>query len=208
MISEDLEKAKAKLQYLYGKKETLENQLKTEQDRLIEINKLSLLYEKTAALLSQVSADTRTFIFSEIEKVITEGVRESMSQDFNFKILLKDRGGVPDIEFILSDQNNNALDLFYCYGGGIRNMIATLLRVAFVELYEPKIEGPIILDETSVHISEEYQSSFGEFIKQLSMRTGRQFILVSHQKGVTAKADKIFYVEKDLNTGESLVEVQ
>jgi len=56
----------------------------------------------------------------------------------------------------------------------------------------PKIQGPILLDEPGKHVSEDYIVKFGEFVDFIGKTFDRQIIMVTHQPHLAQTADKTF----------------
>ncbi len=80
-------------------------------------------------------------------------------------------------------------------GGGVVDIISLALRVAMVETFRPRPEGPLILDEPGKHVSAEYVIPMLEFLKSTAEMFGRQVILVSHNSHLTEGADRVFQVQ-------------
>ncbi len=65
-----------------------------------------------------------------------------------------------------------------------------------LQLYnEPKLQGPIILDEPGKHVSEEYAIRLATFLQHASQHFKRQIVMVTHQQHLAEVADKAFQVE-------------
>jgi len=82
-------------------------------------------------------------------------------------------------------------------GGTISDILSFALRIALLELYVPKIEGPFILDEAGKFITEEYRTNMCEFLKRVSEDTKRQIIFITQVPDFIDCADKTFRVSKD-----------
>jgi len=185
--------ADRKLQYTEGQRKIIEGQISFNKAKIIETEEQSDVFLKAATLLQQVSEKTREKSVTRIETIVTQAVQEVYGDKaLQFKIIFDNRkGGAVTVDFRLWDSNlNQYMDLVHSEAGGIRNIIATILRLVVIDLCYPRIEGPVVLDEIGVHISEEYQERFGKFLQQYSQLTGRQIILVSHIDKVKIHADK------------------
>ncbi len=68
------------------------------------------------------------------------------------------------------------------------------LRVAFMESFRPRPEGPLILDEPGKHVSSEYVIPMLEFLKSTGEMFGRQIILVTHDPHLTEGAEQVFQI--------------
>ena len=71
-------------------------------------------------------------------------------------------------------------------GGGVIDIISLALRIAFLQIHKPKIEGPLILDEPAKHVSEDYIFNVADFLKRASEMFNRQIIIVTHNNHLSA----------------------
>lgn len=184
--------AESKLRNLEGQQEALNKQYKDNLTAIKEAEKKSDVFLKASTLLQLVSEKTRERSIEKIESIITQAIQEVYGDKaLKFKIAFENKRGTVSVEFKLWDANlKQFLNLVRCEAGGIKNIIAAILRLVVIDLYHPKIEGPVILDEIGVHISQEHRARFGRFLQQYSQLTGRQIILVSHLEKVNEYADK------------------
>jgi DNA repair exonuclease SbcCD ATPase subunit len=196
MTLNDLEKkiavAESKLQHLEGQKEAINKQYE-DNLAIIRDNEIkSDIFLKASTLLQLVSEKTRERSIEKMEAIVTQAIQEVYGDKaLRFKIVFENKRNAVAVEFKLWDENlKQFLNIIRCEAGGIKNIIAAILRLVVIDLYNPKIEGPVILDEIGVHISQEHRARFGKFLQQYSELTGRQIILVSHLEKVNEYADK------------------
>jgi DNA repair exonuclease SbcCD ATPase subunit len=180
------------LRYLEGQKEAVESQIQDNKKKTRQLKKDNDTYLKTVSLLQLVSEKTRAQSIGRIEVIATKALQEIYgNENLKFKIEFKSGKKGSTVDFLLwDDELQNFVSLTKAEAGATRNIVSTILRLLVTDLYHPKITGPIILDETGVHISPEYQSRFGRFLQQYSKLIERQIILVSHQDRVKEYADK------------------
>ncbi len=184
--------AENKLRNIEGQQEALLKQHKENLSTILTAEKQSDVFLKASTLLQLVSEKTRERSIEKIESIITQAIQEVYGDKaLKFKIAFENKRGTVSVEFKLWDDHlKQYLNLVRCEAGGIKNIISAILRLVVIDLYHPKIEGPVILDEIGVHISQEYRARFGKFLQQYSRLTGRQIILVSHLDKVNEYADK------------------
>jgi len=78
-------------------------------------------------------------------------------------------------------------------GGGMRDVVALSMRIAMMELYVPKQDGPIMLDETVKSLADdEAIQGVGEFLRKISDEMGRQIIVITHKSKLASYADRSF----------------
>ena len=80
-------------------------------------------------------------------------------------------------------------------GGGVVDIVSLALRIAFLQIHKPPIEGPLILDEPAKHVSEDYIYNVGDFLKETSEMFSRQIIMVTHNQHLSAIANQAYKVQ-------------
>ena len=149
------------------------------------------------ALLVNTADEAREVGRKRMEKVVTRALQSVFGSDFTFEIEMDESGGKPIARFLVCSVGENGEVIKNepqeSRGGGINDIVAFALQVAVLVVYnEPKIQGPIILDEPGKHVSEEYAVKFGEFLEFVSKTFNRQIIMVTHQPHLAATATKTF----------------
>ena len=92
--------------------------------------------------------------------------------------------------------------------GGENDVISFAMKVALLQAYKPKQEGPILLDETFKHVSANHIEDLVEFLSQISQRLNRQFIFcTSHRHpSLNACADKSFLIQRESDQKSIVIE--
>ena len=196
-----------KLNYLLGTQNTLKEERKQKSESLEKAKHMIDVYSKVVLLLQGASENARHSIVSRIEKIVTEALHEIIpNENLSFKVIFESKRGASEVTFKLFDETiKQELNVMYSYGGGIKDIISTVLRIVVIELDRTKCEGPIILDETGKNVSVEYQENFGRFLRILSEKLGKQIILITHEDNIVTQAHKVFQIAK--KDGKSYIEV-
>jgi DNA repair exonuclease SbcCD ATPase subunit len=208
-----------KIYRLVGIRDSLKKDLKSVLDDISE-------KEKDLSILSKVKRLFEVFIKGMevqskkyIEPIVTEALHFIFNQNLYFHIVFVNRRNQIEVDFVvlpnleketlyqeyLKDFENhkeeieemlsNYSDISFLYGGAVSEVLGLILRFLFAELL--KIEGPIILDEPTSSVHEEYANRVGIFIKSLSERFNRQVIFVTHSQALASSANKVYEVIKD-----------
>ena len=114
-----------------------------------------------------------------------------------FKIEINELYGKPNAEFYVLTKTEESIIKTkpeLSRGGGVVDIISLALRIAFLEIYKPKIEGPLILDEPAKHVSEEYIFNVADFLKKTSELFNRQIIMVTHNNHLSSIGTKAYRV--------------
>lgn len=199
----DLEKRKWEREAIQKRIESL--------DEIIQQNETSLEIEnKTKLLLQKVSIEARDRAKDVMEKAVTHALQYIFGPDFSFEIELKETKNRVEAEFyVLNNIGGQVVRSSpeEACGGGVVDIISIALRMALLHLYQnPKINGPVILDEPGKHVSADYTIKLAEFLKHLSSMFQRQIILSTHQMDLAHIADRTYTV--DIKNGASTVKTE
>lgn len=155
------------------------------QNTELDISRLLELKVQTAKaveVLMILQETNRQLIQEHFEKIVTYALHFIYNADYTFKFDFQRKGNFQGLNFnIISPSSQEPLDLLESSGGGVLDIVSLALRVAFLDLAYPKVEGPLILDESLKHLSKEYLSKAADFLNVISDKLGRQVILVTHQ---------------------------
>jgi DNA repair exonuclease SbcCD ATPase subunit len=156
----------------------------------VNIDTLDVI-RQVSLFIQEVSVILREQFINKVEKNVTKVLQQVLdNKNIEFKMLLNTNGARVVTEFKTFNKSTGCeFNIVKGEAGGIKNIISTALLITFLELF-PEIEGPLILDEVGKNISQEYQESFGKFLREYA-ETGRQVILVSHIKGINKYAHNI-----------------
>jgi len=215
---EFLHNAFSKVQQTVGKRDSLVKDIVKSQRQEEEILLVVDRVTKAKFLLEMFVKSTESQVKDYIEPTITEALNFIFNQNLFFHIVFVSRRGQVEIDFIvlpnreienqyqtyltdiekckeeLEDLVSSYKDLNFLYGGAIQEVLGLVLRLLLVELLQ--IKGPVILDEPTSAVHEEYASRVGVFIKSLSDRFKRQIIYVTHSQALASSADKCYEVKK------------
>ncbi len=189
-----------------GKKDKLIEQLneyKLEVD--IVDNNIELL-EKVVILFQKTSEFAREQAKAQIETLVTKCLQFIFESDIEFLIEIDELRNKANAEFYVVSKNDGIIIKTkpeLSRGGGIVDIVSLALRIAFLQIHKPGIQGPLILDEPAKHVSDDYIYNVGDFLKQTSEMFNRQIIMVTHNQHLSALSNNSYRVE--LSGSESVV---
>lgn len=189
-----------------GKKEKLLEQKCELEKEIKKLNEEVELLEKVAILLQKTSDYARIQATNQIESLVTKCLQFIFSSNIEFLVELEELRGRSSAEFYVVNELDNMIIKTkpeLSRGGGVVDIVSLALRISFLELNKPKIEGPLILDEPAKHVSNEYIYNVAEFLKQTSEMFNRQIIMVTHDNHLASIAGNSYRVE--LEDYESVV---
>lgn len=204
---------KSKVDEIKKLNKDLENKIlqdKTKKGMLIEkktklteevknLDEKNMIFEKAKLLLEKTSDFARKQAIKSIENMVTGALHEIFSSNSKFIIEQKSNNGKVAVDFFLEDEIDGEkilTDPQEQRGGGYVDIISLALRFAMIEVFSPKIEGPILLDEPAKFVSEDYIYNVAEFLSKVAESFNRQIIMVTHSKYLSNIGDRTFEVIK------------
>lgn len=182
-----------KIEKLRQKKVDLEKNIKQINSDIKLKEQYIELLEKVKKVFIEASIISRDKTKTIIENVISDGLNLIHEHKMKFKIVDSTKFQKSGCQFKI--EKNGNLSSLICYGGGIRNIISSILRFIFAEYSNPKTNLPLVLDEIGYNISKEYQSKFGKLLSTFSKKFNRQILLITHVDKISEYADKIFLIK-------------
>lgn len=182
------------------KKNILEEKKKSLDDSLEKIKKETDTLEKLTILFQKTSRYARNQGKIQIESLTTRSLKYIFKRDYDFQIEISEKRNTSSADFFVLEETDNGLVKTkpeISKGGGIVDIVSLALRMAFLENYRPKVEGPLILDEPAKHVSEEYIFDIGDFLLQFSQQMNRQIIMITHNNHLASLAKTSYKVSQE-----------
>lgn len=192
-----------KSQYEQGRGQLalLRKQREEKTEALAQVRKNVETWRQVQLLLTKVSDYARRQLVERIEETVTAALQTVLADDsLRFVVEVRELSGKPSAEWRVVSRyaevevSNNPED---ARGGGIVDIVSLALRLALLELSRPRPEGPVILDEPGKMVSAEYAENLAYFLKSYAQKTGRQFIVVTHNETLARSGDKAYRVVKN-----------
>lgn len=193
-----------------GKKDKLVEQLMDAQSELIIISKDIELLEKVIILFQKTSEFAREQAKIQIESLVTKCLQFIFESNIEFLIEIEELRNKANAEFYVISENEDTIIKTkpeLSRGGGVVDIVSLALRIAFLQIYKPRIEGPLILDEPAKHVSADYIFNVGDFLKQTSEMFNRQIIMVTHNQHLSAISNYCYRVELN-GSASSVIRVE
>lgn len=203
----------SELKKIYYTEESKRNLLQKQQNELktdIEkINKEVDILEKVLILFQKTSKYAREQGKAQIENLTTKSLRYIFDKNYQFEIDISEKRNISSAEFYVVEENENTIVKTkpeISKGGGIVDIVSLALRLSFLENTNPKVQGPLILDEPAKHVSQDYTFDIGDFLLQFSKQMNRQIIMITHNPHLASLSENIYKVNQE--NGISNVEKQ
>ena len=190
-----------------GKKEKILEQIEENKKLIEEIQSEIDLMVKVSALLQRTSEFARSQAKVQIESLVTNCLQYIFENNIEFEIEIEELYGKPNAEFYVTTKFDDTIIKTkpeQSRGGGVVDIISLALRISFLQVHKPRIEGPLILDEPAKHVSEDYIFNVADFLKRTSEMFERQIIMVTHNNHLSSIGTNSYRVH--MNGTESHLE--
>lgn len=180
-----------------GKKEKILEQIQQYIELVEQIESDIDLIEKVSVLLQSTSEFARNQAKLQVESLVTNCLQYIFENNAEFEIEIEELYGKPNAEFyVLTKVEESIIKTKpeLSRGGGVVDIISLALRIAFLQIYKPTIEGPLILDEPAKHVSEEYIFNVADFLMRSSELFNRQIIMVTHNNHLSSIGTRAYKV--------------
>lgn len=198
LLDSELSKLKDYISREEGKKEKLVEQLNDNKTKIgVIINEIEKL-EKVTILFQKTSVFAREQAKKQIETLVTKCLQYVFESNIEFIIEIEELRNKANADFYVVNEVEDVIIKTkpeLSRGGGVVDIISLALRIAFLQIHKPQIQGPLILDEPAKHVSEEYIFNVGDFLKQTSEMFNRQIIMVTHNHHLSAISSNAYRVQ-------------
>lgn len=198
LLNKELEQLKEFLSREEGKKEKLLEQLDKNKSILSIIQDNIELLDKVAIVFQKSSEYAREQAKNQIEALVTKCLQYVFESDVQFIVELDELRNKANAEFYVVNEIDDMIIKTkpeLSRGGGVVDIISLALRIAFLQIHKPQIDGPLILDEPAKHVSEDYIYNVADFLKQTSELFNRQIIMVTHNQHLSAISSTAYRIE-------------
>lgn len=176
-----------------GAKEKLLEQVRELNQQREEATAKQRVAKQSILLFEFASQTAREAIRQRIDTIVSFALQSVFGEDYEFRTTIEIKRNAPWADFhVVSAEYTEPANPLLSRGGGVVDIISMALRIVFLELYTPEINGPLLLDEPTKQLSKEYSGRAAELLSAISDRTGRQIILVTHDSVLAKEAERKF----------------
>jgi DNA repair exonuclease SbcCD ATPase subunit len=188
------------------KKTGLVEGLKEQNEKKIAENKVLeqefYLHEKALTIIKEVGRKTQEklqFHISDITSLALDAVMPEDPYKLTMEFVDRRDKNECDLRF---ERQGNLMKPLDSSGVGAIDVASFALRIAAWSIQFPKSRPVIILDEPFKFLDKSKHGRASEMLKELSLKLGLQFIIVTHEEGLTENADRIFKVSNTKRTSK------
>jgi len=211
-LGDKIKEVEIKTKTKMEQKKGLDNKLENTQEKIKELKKKSEKYEKAKIFLQHFSEKRRKKgqkIFSDmgtlaLQNILGEGYR----LEINYEIKRSKPIAEVNIVSPYADVENGEIEFSSAFAAGGENDIASFaMKLALLQAYKPKQNGPLMLDETFKHVSLGHVEDISSLLKQINEKLNRQFIFCTSHGHPSLKecADKLFKIDRNLDGASEVI---
>lgn len=196
-LKENIEELKRFVSREEGKRDKILEQLNENKVEAEKIQANLELLEKVSILFQKTSQFAREQAKIQIETIVTKCLQFVFESNVKFVIEIEELRGKANAEFYVVNEIDDMIIKTkpeLSRGGGVVDIVSLALRIAFLQIHKPGIQGPLILDEPAKHVSEDYIFNVGDFLRHTSEMFNRQVIMVTHNQHLSAISSNSYRV--------------
>lgn len=182
-----------------GEARALAQRGKALQAEIVELKQKQITLEKVAVLLNSIGENRQEQVQQTIENLVTLGLQTIFGPELSFHLAQKTSASKAQVDFMIrSTYGETVIDtpVMEARGGGLAATVGFLLRLVILLLSKPK-QPFLVLDESFSMVSEEYLDKVSYFLQEVTVKTGVQIILITHQTELTENADALYRFSLD-----------
>ncbi len=203
-LSNKIKTEKEKIGIEKGKLDQIKKQIEDEKKHLEEVQEKQELYQETAIFLTSLLEKNQKSLEDVFSKIGSSSIHKIFGEDKNLLFLFdKAKKKNPSVNIKVSQPFDETpgeeliTDIMDAEGGAMVDIVSLSLRLAMIELVNPKQTGPIFLDETFKYVAKnESIRSAGDFLRETSDKMNKQMIIITHSPEILPYADKLFILEQ------------
>ena len=170
--------------------ELLYSQIEEKVKKKTEYRESQEIYREASILIGRAADDAREGIRQRFETTVSSALQAVFDPSYEFHIQVTQHANATSADFyISSEENREPQDPLTARGGSVVDVCAVALRLAYLE--EMGVPGPVFFDECTKHVSEGFRDAAAEMLVTLQRITGRQLVIVTHDRTLMKYADKV-----------------
>ena len=185
--------------------EVLEQKIKDNNVLLADVKNKNNIAESSKQIINKIILSTRDKAIEFIENIVNCALLDVFQNpNLKLKLQLNTEGAKTSISTFI-EENGELYDIESSRGGGLRDLVSTAILICCRSLVRPKIELPLLLDESFrfLHSTKDnaFKSNAFKFLKEVANKLDMQIILITGEadKDAIENADNVLYIAKKNN---------
>lgn len=185
--------------------EVLEQKIKDNNVLLADVKNKNNIAESSKQIINKIILSTRDQAIEFIENIVNCALLDVFQNpNLKLKLQLNTEGAKTSISTFI-EENGELYNIESSRGGGLRDLVSTAILICCRSLVRPKIELPLLLDESFrfLHSTKDnaFKSNAFKFLKEVANKLDMQIILITGEadKDAIENADNVLYIAKKNN---------
>lgn len=182
------------------------NQKMVDNEKLLASTKdKNKLAETSKEVVNKIIMSTRDEAISFIENIVNCALLDVFQNpNLKLKLQLNMEGAKTSISAFI-EENGELFDIESGRGGGLRDLVSTAVLICCRALVKPKIELPLLLDESFKFLHSTKDNAFKtnafRFLREVANKLNMQIILITGEEDKEAinNADNVLFINKKGN---------
>ena len=190
--------------------EMLSTYIEDNQKSLSKLQKNNKTAEESKEVINKIILTTRNEAIEFIENIVNCALLDVFQNpDLKIKLQLNTEGAKTSISTFI-EEKGELYDIESGRGGGLRDLVSTAILICCRSLVRPKIELPLLLDESLrfLHSTKDnaFKTNAYKFLRDVANKLNMQIILITGEEDKEAinNADNVLFIAK--KNGESYLE--
>lgn len=185
--------------------EILSVYIEDNQKSLSKLQKNNKTAEESKEVINKIILSTRNEAIEFIENIVNCALLDVFQNpDLKIKLQLNTEGAKTSISTFI-EEKGELYDIESGRGGGLRDLVSTAILICCRSLVRPKIELPLLLDESLKFLHSTKDNAFKtnayKFLRDVANKLNMQIILITGEEDKEAinNADNVLFVAKRNN---------
>lgn len=185
--------------------EMLSTYIEDNQKSLSKLQKNNKTAEESKEVINNIILATRNEAIEFIENIVNCALLDVFQNpDLKIKLQLNTEGAKTSISTFI-EEKGELYDIESGRGGGLRDLVSTAILICCRSLVRPKIELPLLLDESLKFLHSTKDNAFKtnayKFLRDVANKLNMQIILITGEEDKEAinNADNVLFIAKRNN---------
>lgn len=185
--------------------EMLSVYIEDNEKSLSKLQKNNKTAEESKEVINKIILATRNEAIEFIENIVNCALLDVFQNpDLKIKLQLNTEGAKTSISTFI-EEKGELYDIESSRGGGLRDLVSTAILICCRSLVKPKIELPLLLDESLKFLHSTKDNAFKtnayKFLRDVANKLNMQIILITGEEDKEAinNADNVLFIAKKNN---------
>jgi DNA repair exonuclease SbcCD ATPase subunit len=155
--------------------------------------------QECGVILNSLTTASQQVLKDRLEGIVTYALSRVFEREFKFIVEFRQSRANVIVEFKLASEETawEPVSLQDGRGGGVCEIVGFIMRLVFLMYLKSQQRQIMVLDEPFGWVSAQYVDNLMELIRELALKTGLQFIIVTHNERIAELGDRRYRFSLD-----------